>query len=107
MDNLTEDEPKKIGGKYHPASALQGQVTVAQADKASRSQVGKDGRYHGKYRQITMRLRPEVAREMEDWATRLNVSKAALQRYVIWRGLQALEDGERPETTRVTEMKEY
>lgn len=107
MKNLSDEEPKKIGGKT-PAPALT-DVTVAQADRAATGKKGKkDNRYHGQFRQVTLRLRPETVREIEEWATRLDVSnQAALQRYIIWRGLKALQDGERPEMSQRTEMKEY
>jgi hypothetical protein len=106
MNRLAGEAPM-IGGKHTPAPALVN-VTVAQAERAATSKKAKDGRYHGQYRQVTLRLRPETVREVEEWAAQLGISNlAALQRYIIWRGLKALQDGERPEMTQRTEMKEY
>lgn len=105
--NLSEDT--KLGGKHVPTAAIKN-VTVAQADRATTGKKAsgeKDGRYHGQYRQVTLRLRPEVVRDIEEWAIKLKVDKAALQRFIVWRGVQALEAGERPETSPRLEMKEY
>lgn len=106
---LDEDSPK-LDGKHTPSAALGG-VTVAQAEKVtSRGKRGKgkkDARFHGQYRQITLRLRPEVVRDIEEWAARLDVDRTALQRFLVWRGLQALAEGERPELSQRPAMKEY
>lgn len=52
---------------------------------------------HGNYYQLTTRIEPEVVEELRSWAEKLNMTQQDLQRYCFYRGLEALEIGERPE----------
>jgi len=52
---------------------------------------------HGNYYQLTTRIHPDVVEELRNWADRLNMTQQDLQRYCFYRGIEALEEGERPE----------
>lgn len=87
-----ELKPKK--GQYRSPDA-ETPVTRAAAQKAT----GQTAGMHGNYKQANFKLKPEVLDQIDSWSERLNVNKSQLKRYLTWRGLQALEAGERPEYT--------
>lgn len=60
---------------------------------------------HGKHYQLTTRLSLEIVDQLREWATTLGMTQQDLQRYCFYRGLQALEDGERPEFEEVIVTK--
>lgn len=60
---------------------------------------------HGRHYQLTSRLPMEIVDQLRDWAEKLGMSQQDLQRYCFYRGLQALEDGERPEFEEVVVRK--
>lgn len=60
---------------------------------------------HGNYYQLTTRIDPDVVEKLRDWADRLNMTQQDLQRYCFYRGLEALEEGERPEFEEVIVKK--
>jgi hypothetical protein len=88
-----ELKPKKGGQYRNPVSETP--VTRAAAQKAT----GQTAGMHGNYKQANFKLKPEVLDQIDIWADRLNVNKSQLKRYLTWRGLRALEEGERPEYT--------
>ncbi len=52
---------------------------------------------HGNYYQLTTRLQMKFVEQIKEWASALNMTQQDLQRWCFYRGLQALEEGERPE----------
>jgi hypothetical protein len=60
---------------------------------------------HGKLYQLTTRLPLELVEELRSWAADLSMTQQDLQRYCFYRGLPALEDGERPEFEEVVVKK--
>ena len=60
---------------------------------------------HGNYYQLTTRIDPDVVEQLREWADRLNMTQQDLQRYCFYRGLEALEEGERPEFEEVIVKK--
>lgn len=60
---------------------------------------------HGNYYQLTTRIDPDVVEQLREWAVRLNMTQQDLQRYCFYRGLEALEEGERPEFEEVVVKK--
>ncbi len=60
---------------------------------------------HGNLYQLTTRLPLEVVDQMREWAADLGMTQQDLQRYCFYRGLQALELGERPEFEEVVVRK--
>lgn len=56
---------------------------------------------HGQHYQLTTRLPLEVVDEIRQWASELRMTQQDLQRYCFYRGLEALGQGERPETEEV------
>jgi hypothetical protein len=60
---------------------------------------------HGEYYQLTTRLSLEVVEQVREWASDLKMTQQDLQRYCFYRGLQALAEGERPETEEVVVRK--
>ena len=72
---------------------LQG-ATRSQAARAS----GRSSVTRGRYVQMTFRLPEEVVERFSRMAVEAGVSQEDLKRWLVWRGLQAWADGERPET---------
>jgi len=66
-------------------------------DKATNARSVK----HGRYRQLTFRLDPEAIDDIRVWAERIGVSMEDMKRWLVARGVQALEKGERPLTSAV------
>ncbi len=60
---------------------------------------------HGRQYQLTTRLPPEVVDQIRAWAADLGMTQQDLQRYCFYRGLQSLEEGERPEFEEVVVRK--
>lgn len=102
------EPPKKPQSTSTPArkkgefdSAIKG-VTRREASKATGR--GKST-MHGKNYQLTTRVPLDLVDELRDWAAKLGMTQQDLQRYCFYRGLQALEDGERPEVEEVVVRK--
>jgi hypothetical protein len=60
---------------------------------------------HGTHYQLTTRLPFEIVDELREWAAKMGMTQQDLQRYCFYRGLQALEEGERPEFEEVVVTK--
>ena len=60
---------------------------------------------HGKHYQLTTRLPLEIVDQIREWAADLGMTQQDLQRYCFYRGLQALDEGERPEFEEVVVRK--
>lgn len=60
---------------------------------------------HGKFYQLTTRVPFEMMDALREWAAYLGTSQQDLQRYCFYRGLQALQQGERPEFEEVVIKK--
>ena len=60
---------------------------------------------HGKHYQLTTRLPLEIVDQVREWAADLGMTQQDLQRYCFYRGLQALDEGERPEFEEVVVRK--
>lgn len=60
---------------------------------------------HGKLYQLTTRLPLEVVDQIREWAADLGMTQQDLQRYCFYRGLQALEENERPEFEEIVVRK--
>lgn len=82
--------PAKKKSKFQSAAP---EISRAQTQKATGDSAGM----HGFYKQANFRLKPETLDEIDQWAKELRCNKSQLKRYLAWRGLQALRDGERPE----------
>lgn len=96
QDVVVRESPKSKRAKYqNPTSAAP--VSRLDAQRAT----GNNRGMHGNYKQANFKLKPEVLDEIDLWAERLGVNKSQLKRYLAWRGLQALEEGERPEYAEV------
>lgn len=54
---------------------------------------------HGRFRQKTVRLEPHMLDAVNEWAEKLDLPVAQVERWLLARGLRALRDGERPEVT--------
>ena len=52
----------------------------------------------GRYEQLTFRLEPEIVDEIKQMAAEEGVSQEAMKRWVVYMGLLAYRNGERPET---------
>jgi hypothetical protein len=90
---------KKVGGRKMPAKktdTFQAPLAVTRQDAIKATGVGK-GIMHGKQYQLTTRIPIEVVDELREWAANLGMTQQDLQRYCFYRGLEALEAGERPE----------
>lgn len=76
--------------------------------KQTQQATGDNAGMHGFYKQANFRLKPEVLDEIDQWAKELRCNKSQLKRYLAWRGLQALRDGERPDYAEGTlELTDY
>ncbi len=60
---------------------------------------------HGNLYQLTTRLPLEVVERIREWAADLGMTQQDLQRYCFYRGLQALEEDERPEFEEIVVLK--
>ena len=100
-----EEEPKpKPRRKRSKKEQFERPVNVSRKDVYKATGTGGSV-MHGNYYQLTTRIRPEVVDELRDWADRLNMTQQDLQRYCFYRGLEALEEGERPEFEEVVVKK--
>ncbi len=95
----TSTAPKRKKDAFD--SAIKG-VTRREASKATGR--GKST-MHGKNYQLTTRVPLEMVDELRDWAAQLGMTQQDLQRYCFYRGLQALNEGERPEVEEVVVRK--
>lgn len=68
-------------------------ATRRQAARAS----GRRSVARGQYVQLTFRLPEDAVARIGRMATDLGVTQEDLKRWLVWRGLQAWDDGERPE----------
>lgn len=90
----SETKPKRIPRKKGVFDESIKNVSRKDAAKAT----GKGAStMHGEYYQLTTRLPMEVVEEIREWASDLGMTQQDLQRYCFYRGLQSLNDGERPE----------
>jgi hypothetical protein len=97
--NVPIREPKKSKTKYNqPTTTIP--VTRVDGQRAT----GETAGMHGQYKQANFKLKPEVIDQIDEWARQLNVNKSQLKRYLTWRGLQALNEGERPEYIESSKM---
>lgn len=88
--------------KKAPPSAKKGKDKFNRAaEGVSRQETqkatGDNAGMHGSYKQANFKLKPEVIDQIDEWAVALNCNKSQLKRYLTWRGLQALQAGERPD----------
>lgn len=60
---------------------------------------------HGRFYQLTTRVPFEMMDALREWAAYLGTSQQDLQRYCFYRGMQALQQGERPEFEEVVIKK--
>ena len=60
---------------------------------------------HGTKYQLTTRIPLELLEAIREWAAFLETTQQDLQRYCFYRGLLALEEGERPEFEEVVVRK--
>ncbi len=60
---------------------------------------------HGTQYQLTTRVSFELLDLLKEWAAKLGVTQQDLQRYCFYRGIQSLEEGERPEFEEVVVTK--
>ena len=91
-----EDEPKK--GKKKPKK----KTDFAQpldVDKTAVNRATGRGKSikHGSYVQMTFRIPEEDVESIKEWAKYLGMSQEDVKRYIVNRGLLALEQGEQPE----------
>ena len=75
------------------------------AREASRATGRGKSAMHGKNYQLTTRVPMELVDELRDWAAQLGMTQQDVQRYCFYRGLQALNSGERPEVEEVVVRK--
>lgn len=68
-------------------------ATRRQAARAS----GRRSATRGSYVQLTFRLPDEAVARIGRLATEAGVSQEDLKRWLVWRGLQAWDEGERPD----------
>lgn len=86
----------------HPAKKKKPKQSFSQplnvAPERVRQATGTGGsRTHGTFRQLTFRLSEEDFDAIGKWADFLEISKEDVKRWIVGRGLSALEGGERPE----------
>ncbi len=92
--DATDNPPKKKRRKRTPEFAQPLNVSPERVREATGT--GRS-RKHGKFMQLTFRLPEEDVKAVGEWAEFLGMSKEDVKRYIVWRGLLALEEGERPE----------
>jgi hypothetical protein len=92
--DLSQVERRQIKGKGKFLSpGADTPVNRAATQKATGDTAGM----HGQYKQANFKLKLETLDEIDAWAEKLRCNKSQLKRYLAWRGLRALEEGERPE----------
>ena len=67
-------------------------ATRGQAARAT----GRKSVARGQYVQLTFRLPEEFLTQISRRAAELGVTQEDMKRWLVWRGLQALDEGERP-----------
>ena len=104
--NLESDKEQEEGKRKRQGDKKKARPTKKEALEqplsVSRREVYKatgsgSSAFHGKYYQLTTRLRPDLVDEIKAWAEELNMTQQDVQRWCFYRGLDALADGERPE----------
>ena len=95
-------EPKKP--KRKPNKTFDKPLDVSRQDVSKVTGKGKSV-MHGKYYQMTTRLPEDVVEAIRWWANELNMTQEDIKRYCFFRGLEALEEGERPEVEEVVVKK--
>lgn len=91
----TKPEKRPLKPKQPPfddAFAEVGRREIRQATQTGQSLQS------GRYEQLTFRLSPSVIDEIAAMADELGVSKEEMKRWIVYRGVQAWRDGERPST---------
>lgn len=93
-----QDQPQKKPARTRPTAADKFDQPLAVTRRDAFRATGTGGSVmHGQLYQLTTRLPLETVDEIRQWAADLGMTQQDLQRYCFYRGLQALEEGERPE----------
>jgi hypothetical protein len=99
-----EDEQKKPKSRPTKREDFEQPIELQRRDAARATGRGESV-YHGNYYQLTTRLPEGLVDEIRRWAADLNMTQQDVQRYCFYRGLEALEEGERPEFEEVVVQK--
>jgi hypothetical protein len=102
--NLEPQKPKKSKPGTRKKDRFDRPLEVSRRDAYKATGTGGSA-MHGEYYQLTTRLPLELVEEIREWAASLNMTQQDLQRYCFYRGLQSLEEGERPEFEEVVVRK--
>lgn len=101
--NIEPSKPKKPA-RSRKKDKFDKPLTVSRRDAFKATGTGGSA-MHGEYYQLTTRLPVETVEQVREWASDLGMTQQDLQRYCFYRGLQSLEDGERPEFEEVVVRK--
>lgn len=102
MNDDFMDELSKVTPKRRPTPARSSVETGLGSAVDLRSKVDKaadsgKSKKHGQYVQFTMRLDESDVDAIKRWADKLDLPQTHMYRWVVARGLLALEEGELPE----------
>ncbi|MFZ0543857.1 MAG: hypothetical protein WAM60_00370 [Candidatus Promineifilaceae bacterium] len=102
--NIEPQKPKKSQPRSKKKDQFDRPLAVSRREAYKATGTGGSA-MHGEYYQLTTRLPLELVDQIREWASGLNMTQQDLQRYCFYRGLQALDEGERPEFEEVVVRK--
>lgn len=92
----SEPEKKETPQSKSKKGKFDAPLTVSRREVYQATGTGQSA-MHGTQYQLTTRVSFELLDELKEWATKLGMTQQDLQRYCFYRGIQSLEEGERPE----------
>ena len=103
--NIDSSKKPASGGGQRKKGEFDAALKSVTRREASRATGRGKSAMHGKNYQLTTRVPMELVDELRDWAAQLGMTQQDVQRYCFYRGLQALNSGERPEVEEVVVRK--
>lgn len=97
---MSDDFFDEIGKRDKKRGAVQtgfSNASLQQVREQVDSAAERKSTKHGRFRQKTMRLEAGMLDEINEWADKLGLPVAQMERWLLARGMQALRRGERPE----------
>lgn len=97
---MSDDFLDEIGKKDKKRGAVQtgfSKASPQQVREQVDSAAERKSTRHGRFRQKTMRLEAGMLDEISEWADKVGLPVAQMERWLLARGMQALRNGERPE----------
>lgn len=99
-----KSQKQRSASSSKPNTQFEQPINVSRRDAYKATGTGGSA-MHGNYYQLTTRLPLELVDYLKEWAAHLAMSQQDLQRWCFYRGLEALEAGERPEFEEVVVQK--